>query len=92
VWLALIGWFVLQAAGAEAQMVRRIPRAVGPVVGDMMDADPVTTRPELTLIVVNAVLGLTCLALILRHVRFMRAIRLARSDRGDAAPEGPPPA
>jgi Zn-dependent protease len=49
VWLALIGWFVLQAAGAEAQMVRRVPRAAGPRVGDMMDADPVTTRPELTL-------------------------------------------
>jgi Zn-dependent protease/CBS domain-containing protein len=49
VWLALIGWFVLQAAGAEAQMVRRAPRVAGPSVGDMMDADPVTTRPELTL-------------------------------------------
>ena len=49
VWLALIGWFVLQAAGAEAQMVRRIAPPVGPLVGDMMDADPVTTRPELTL-------------------------------------------
>jgi len=44
---------------------------------------------ELTLIVVNAALGLTCLALILKDVRFMRAIRQARSDRGDAAPEGP---
>lgn len=49
VWLALIGWFVLQAAGAEAQMVRHVPRAAGPRVGDMMDPDPVTTRPELTL-------------------------------------------
>ena len=38
---------------------------------------------------VNAALGLTCLALILKDVRFMRAIRQARSDRGDAAPEGP---
>lgn len=50
VWLAMIGWFVLQAAGAEAQYVQRVdPRAAGPRVGDMMDADPVTTRPELTL-------------------------------------------
>jgi Zn-dependent protease len=49
VWLALIGWFVLQAAGAEAQMVRRVPQAGHPRVGDMMDTDPVTTRPELTL-------------------------------------------
>jgi hypothetical protein len=44
---------------------------------------------ELTLVTVNAVLGLTCLALILRDMRFMRAIRRARSDRADAAPEGP---
>jgi uncharacterized membrane protein YbhN (UPF0104 family) len=44
---------------------------------------------ELTLVTVNAVLGLACLALILKDVRFMRAIRQARSDRGDAAPEGP---
>jgi uncharacterized membrane protein YbhN (UPF0104 family) len=43
---------------------------------------------ELTLVVVNATLGLACLAFMLRDVRFMRAIRAARSDRGDAAPEG----
>ena len=48
IWLVLIGWFVLQAAGAEAQMVRVLPQR-GPQVGDMMDAHPVTTRPELTL-------------------------------------------
>ena len=40
---------------------------------------------ELTLIVVNATLGLACLAVMLRDVRFMRAIRHARADRGDAA-------
>jgi uncharacterized membrane protein YbhN (UPF0104 family) len=44
---------------------------------------------ELTLVVVNATLGLACLALILKDVRFMRAIRRARTDRADAAPEGP---
>ncbi|HTI33172.1 MAG TPA: site-2 protease family protein [Miltoncostaea sp.] len=50
IWLAMIGWFVLQAAGAESQYVKRVaPRPVGPRVGDMMDHDPVTTRPELTL-------------------------------------------
>ena len=48
IWLALIGWFVLQAAGAEAQMVRAMPQR-GPQVGDMMDAHPVTTGPGLTL-------------------------------------------
>ena len=49
VWLALIGWFVLQAAGAEEGMVRAVTRRQGPRVGDIMQADPVTTRPELTL-------------------------------------------
>ena len=46
---------------------------------------------ELTLIVVNAVLGLTCLAVMLKDLRFMRAIRRARADRGEAAAETPPP-
>ncbi len=50
VWLALIGWFVLQAAGAEAQMVKAVERnRQGPRVRDMMDPDPVTTGPDLTL-------------------------------------------
>ena len=40
---------------------------------------------ELTLIVTNATLGLACLALMLRHLRFRQAISQARSD---AAPEG----
>jgi CBS domain-containing protein len=47
-WLALIGWFVLQAAGVEARMVEVLPGRT-PRVGDMMVVDPPTTRPELTL-------------------------------------------
>jgi Zn-dependent protease len=47
-WLALIGWFVLQAAGAEARMVEVLPRRT-PLVREMMTADPIITRPELTL-------------------------------------------
>jgi Zn-dependent protease len=47
-WLALIGWFVLQAAGAEARMVEALSRRT-PRVRDMMVADPITTRPDLTL-------------------------------------------
>ena len=38
-------------------------------------------------IVANATLGLACLALMLRNLRFMRAISQARSDRGGPAPE-----
>jgi CBS domain-containing protein len=46
IWLAFIGWFVLQAAGAEARYVE----APGMLrVRDMMVADPVTTSPDVTL-------------------------------------------
>lgn len=37
---------------------------------------------ELTLLIVNATLGLTCMALMLRHLRFRRAIAQARAERG----------
>lgn len=41
---------------------------------------------EITLLVANAVLGLTCLALMLRNLRFRQAIAQARADRGGPAP------
>lgn len=47
IWLALIGWFLLQAAGAEgrqAAVTGRLLRA-----RDMMDADPIVARPDMTL-------------------------------------------
>ena len=48
IWLAFIGWFVLQAAGAEARYVQG--SAAGMLrVGDMMTPDPVTTAPGATL-------------------------------------------
>ena len=49
IWLALIGWFLLQAAGAESrQLIAR--RALGGLrVRDLMVREPVTTRPDLTL-------------------------------------------
>jgi uncharacterized membrane protein YbhN (UPF0104 family) len=37
---------------------------------------------ELTLLIVNATLGLACMALMLRHLRFRRAIAQARAERG----------
>ena len=53
IWLAFIGWFVLQAAGAEARYVQGSgPGALR--VGDMMTADPVTTGPGDTLAEVAA--------------------------------------
>ena len=43
VWLAFIGWFLLQAAGAEARQVEH--GGLGLRVRDMMVADPVTLEP-----------------------------------------------
>lgn len=48
IWLAFVGWFVLQAANAEARYVAG-PAGGVLTVRDMMDADPVTTAPGLTL-------------------------------------------
>ena len=48
IWLAFVGWFVLQAAGAEARYVESPPPGALRV-RDMMDVDPVTTAPGLTL-------------------------------------------
>lgn len=47
IWLAVIGWFLLQAAGAEARYVESPVSTLR--VGDMMEADPVVTRPDMTL-------------------------------------------
>ena len=44
---------------------------------------------ELTLLIVNVTLGVVCMALILRNLRFRKAIADARADRaGEAAPPG----
>lgn len=48
IWLAFVGWFVLQAATAEARFVDA-PAPGMLTVRDMMDPDPVTTAPGLTL-------------------------------------------
>ena len=47
-WLAVIGWFVLQAAGAEARMLTPSP-AHSARVGDVLVRDPVTAPADLTL-------------------------------------------
>lgn len=51
IWLAFVGWFLLQAAGAEARAlaVTAPPQLAGLRVRDLMVADPVTTSPDLTL-------------------------------------------
>jgi Zn-dependent protease/predicted transcriptional regulator len=49
IWLAFMGWFLLQAAGAEGRYVTA-QRALGGLrVGDVMTRQLVTTPPDLTL-------------------------------------------
>jgi Zn-dependent protease len=48
-WLAFIGWFLLQAASAEARYVQARQALDGLRVRDLMTADPVTVAPDLTL-------------------------------------------
>jgi Zn-dependent protease/CBS domain-containing protein len=47
-WLALIGWFLVQAATAEAQHAVLGRRLHGVLVGDVMTPGPVTTVPDRT--------------------------------------------
>jgi Zn-dependent protease/CBS domain-containing protein len=49
VWFAFIGWFLLQAAGAEDRSVLTRQALSGLRVRDLVVRDPVTTHPELTL-------------------------------------------
>jgi Zn-dependent protease len=49
IWTALIGWFLLQAAGAEDRYMIARQALRGLHVRDLMIRDPVTTRPDVTL-------------------------------------------
>jgi Zn-dependent protease/CBS domain-containing protein len=48
-WLAFIGWFLLQAAGAEDRYLLARQALAGLRVRDLMVRDPVTARPDMTL-------------------------------------------
>ncbi len=50
------------------------------------DVLAVSAGMELTLLAINTLLGLACLAAMLRSPRFRQAIAQARSDRGGPAP------
>jgi len=47
-WLAFIGWFLLQAAGNEARYIATEAALDGLRVRDLMNRDPVTVDPDLT--------------------------------------------
>jgi CBS domain-containing protein len=49
IWLAFIGWFLLQASAAESRAIMRRDPLAGLRVGDVMVRDPVTARPDQTL-------------------------------------------
>ena len=49
VWLAFLGWFLLQAAGAEARYLATRQALGGLRVRDLMVRDPVTVAPDLSL-------------------------------------------
>ena len=49
IWLAFIGWFLLQAAAGEASQRVAEAHLSGLRVRDLMTADPVVVRPEMTL-------------------------------------------
>ena len=48
-WFAFIGWFLLQAATAEARWIVARQALAGVRVGDLMTRDPVTVPPDLVL-------------------------------------------
>jgi Zn-dependent protease len=48
-WLAFIGWFLLQAAGAEDRYLLARQALGGLRVGDLVVREPVTARPDLTI-------------------------------------------
>ena len=49
VWLAFLGWFLLQAAGAEARYLATRQALGGLRVRDLMVRDPITVAPDLSL-------------------------------------------
>jgi Zn-dependent protease len=49
IWLAFVGWFLLQAAGSELRFLAARQALVGLRVGDLMVRDPETVTADLTL-------------------------------------------
>ena len=86
----------VQVAGSVASLFPATPGGLGPKQALLVvmlagttgrtDVLAFSVGMELTLVVMNAILGATCLALMLRNLRFRDAISRARADRGDPAP------
>jgi uncharacterized membrane protein YbhN (UPF0104 family) len=86
---------IVQVAGSLGSLFPATPGGLGPkqallvvmLAGSAGRTDVLafSAGMELTLLAANAAVGLTCLALMLRHLRFRLAIAEARSDREGAA-------
>ena len=87
---------IVQVAGSLGSLFPATPGGLGPKQALLVvmlagtagrtDVLAFSAGMELTLLAVNALLGLTCLAVMVRNLRFRQAIAQARSDRGGPAP------
>ncbi len=87
---------IVQVAGSVASLLPATPGGLGPkqallvvmLAGTTSRTDVLafSVGMELTLVVTNAILGMTCIAFMLRNLRLRDAVSRARSDRGDPAP------
>lgn len=87
---------IVQVAGSLGSLLPATPGGLGPKQALLVlmlagtagrtDVLAFSAGMELTLLAANALLGMTCLALMVRSLRFRRTIAQARSDRGGPAP------
>jgi uncharacterized membrane protein YbhN (UPF0104 family) len=87
---------IVQVASSVASLFPATPGGLGPKQALLVvmlagttgrtDVLAFSAGMEITLVAMNALLGFTCLALMLRHLRIRDAISSARNDRGDPAP------
>ncbi len=87
---------IVQMAGSLGSLFPATPGGLGPKQALLVvmlagtagrtDVLAVSAGMELTLLAINTLLGLACLAAMLRSLRFRQAIAQARSDRGGPAP------
>lgn len=93
---SLQGALIVQVAGSIGSLLPATPGGLGPKQALLVvmlagtagrtDVLAFSAGMELTLLAVNALLGLTCLAVMVRNLRLRQAIAQARSDRGGPAP------
>ncbi len=86
---------IVQVAGSLGSLLPATPGGLGPKQALLVvmlagtagrtDVLAFSAGMEITILLANALLGLTCLALMVRHLRFRQAIAQARSEGGGSA-------